>query len=148
MKIGFTGTQRGMTDEQKQTLRGYLRNQVMVRPEEFHHGDCIGADQQAAIIAYTLGIKLVIHPPIKEDKRAYVLLSQSEVRLARAYLDRNHDIVDETEILFAAPKTAEEQQRSGTWATVRYAEKKHKRIYLIYPGGSALYFDGGQWRST
>jgi hypothetical protein len=35
--------------------------------------------------------------------------------------------------LIATPSTDDEQLRSGTWATVRYARKAKKRIKLIFP---------------
>jgi len=57
-------------------------------------------------------------------------------RNPKPYLERNHNIVDESELLIACPKSKEEELRSGTWATVRYARKKGVRIILIYPDGS------------
>jgi len=50
-------------------------------------------------------------------------------------LERNRAIVDETDILLAAPLESEEQLRSGTWATVRYARKQHKTVLVIFPNG-------------
>lgn len=58
-----------------------------------------------------------------------------EKREPLPYLARNCVIVDEADILLACPKGPEEQ-RSGTWATVRYARKQNKRIVIVYPDGT------------
>jgi hypothetical protein len=49
---------------------------------------------------------------------------------------RNHDIVDETELLIACPGELAEAVRSGTWATVRYARKLGRPIVIFWPDGS------------
>lgn len=48
-------------------------------------------------------------------------------------LIRNRDIVNAGELLIATPKLDVEEQRSGTWAAIRYARKIGKPIILIYP---------------
>jgi hypothetical protein len=53
----------------------------------------------------------------------------------RPYIARNHDIVNHTNYLIACPDTMKEVQRSGTWATVRYAGKHDRVVYLVYPDG-------------
>jgi hypothetical protein len=53
----------------------------------------------------------------------------------KGYLDRDHDIVDMSYLLIATPQTFDEQTRSGTWATVRYARKLRSKLLIIYPDG-------------
>jgi hypothetical protein len=60
------------------------------------------------------------------------------MRPERTYLERNKDIVRESASLIAAPLQAEEQQRSGTWSTVRFARKIGKPVFLILPDGTVL----------
>ncbi len=120
MKIGFTGTQIGMSQRQKDRLRW-----VIADASEFHHGDCIGADAEAHEIALGLGLKIVIHPPLLESKRAFCK-GAFQVLDPKEYLDRNRDIVDCCQILIAAPRNMKEELRSGTWSTIRYAKKTKK----------------------
>ena len=112
MRIGFTGTRQGMTREQERTLRDLLASH---RGAVLHHGDCVGADEQAHDIAVSLGCGIVIHPPLLEAQRAFKPAPQ--IRAPKPYLVRNKDIVRETDLLVAAPKEALEQHRSGTPAT-------------------------------
>ena len=47
--------------------------------------------------------------------------------------------MDNSDILIATPKEKEEQLRSGTWATIRYAKKTKKIVFLVYPDGKYEY---------
>lgn len=136
MKVGFTGTQKGMTQKQKME---FARLILDLYPSEFHHGDCIGADDEAHRIVRFFDfhhqksprqLRIIIHPPIKNSKRAFC---GGEALLPKDYLSRNHDIVNSTDLLIACPESNKEETRSGTWATVRYARKKKKEIRIIYP---------------
>lgn len=130
MKLGFTGTRRGMTDKQEEEFINYLFNHPEIT--ELHIGDCIESDEFAYHTAMSLGIRVVIHPPIDHKYRAWC--TGHETRKEKPYLERNHDIVDETDALFAASYTNRETQRSGTWATIRYATKKQfYPITISYP---------------
>lgn len=131
MQIGFTGTQRGLTQKQKDELTSYAVN---LPPGTFHHGDCIGADEQAARIFYSYGWNLELHPPTNPVKRAFLnreLYHTEHEPLP--YLNRNHKIVESCEILIACPKGMNEELRSGTWATIRYARGLGKEIIIFYP---------------
>ena len=129
-KFGFTGTQVGMTKHQKVVFQNTLFS-LATKGDEFHHGDCIGADEDAHKIAILIGLHIHIHPPSMFHKRANC---QANVKYSpRPYLKRNHDIVDSTDLLIATPKSKREELRSGTWATIRYAQKKHKQVIIIYP---------------
>jgi hypothetical protein len=131
--IGFAGTRLGMTSDQMGALREVL---APLRQAVLHHGDAIGADAEAHDIALTLGWKAVIHPPINETWRAHKVAS--EERPAKPYLVRNRDIVDETELLVAAPAKAAEHLQSGTWATVRYARRLGRPVLVVLPDGKIV----------
>lgn len=135
MKIGITGSRDGISQLAINTLKEQLR---ISNISEVHHGDCVGADQTIHEIISSLPsdgkIKIVIHPPNNNSLRAYC--DSSYILPPKPYLDRNHDIVDCTDQLFAFPSTKQEIMRSGTWSTVRYAKKIYKPITMIYPDGT------------
>jgi len=140
VKIGFTGTQEGMTISQK---KSFLSVWQMIEDElgpirEFHHGDCIGADDEADDFAITMFTRagigtVVIHPPDVDTKRAWCVGDITEKPLP--YLERNTEIVKACDVLIATPKEQEEVLRSGTWATIRRARKYNKKLAVIFPDG-------------
>jgi len=138
MKIGFTGTRSGMTEEQIKVLIKVLLYAVEIT--EVHHGDCVGADAQFHDLIRKIDpgrlIKIVGHPA--SNFRHYQRANKEcdELREAKPSLIRNHDIVDECDDLIAAPKGTTEILRSGTWSTIRYAGKQKKEIFIVEPSGN------------
>lgn len=132
MRVGFTGTQKGTTPEQRQELRQFLYSRSV---DEFHHGDCIGADAEAHAIVrdYRASIRIIIHPPTNKTRVAN--RTADEWRVSLPYLERNKAIVDACDVLVAMPFETVEKIRSGTWSTIRYARKQDKPIYIILPDG-------------
>lgn len=130
--IGFSGTRYGMTSEQS---RAFVELIETLAPVEFHHGDCVGADEQAHnVIRHTwpTSCRIRIHPinsswqaNCEGDSRAPV----------KDPLARNRDIVDESDVLIATPLTDDEQIRGGTWSTIRYARRIGKGVYIVSPTG-------------
>ena len=133
--IGITGTQDGMTEKQFDFVKEFVE---MVYMNAIHGGDCVGFDAECIMLVQELrpDVKTVGHPPSNPIKRAF--LEYDELREEKDYLDRNHDIVDETSFLLACPN-GPEKLRSGTWATIRYARKTGKSILIIYPDGKYDY---------
>lgn len=134
---GFTGTRDGLTAAQRHTLGEALRMTT-----EFHHGDCIGADEEADALARMHGARVVIHPPIIEDLRAYCGNPHDDRDRttwvpAKDYLARNRDIVHAADRLIACPRETTRTLRGGTWYTVRFAESVGKPVRIIWPDGTA-----------
>lgn len=128
MNVGFTGTQIGMSQHQKEQFVVLLMD---LQPTEFHHGDCIGADDDAHAIVkeFFPDVKIHIHPPSNTQKQAF---NSGDIHnVPKPYLDRNKDIVSETHVLIGVPKEDEEQLRSGTWSTIRYAKKLKREVYIL-----------------
>ncbi len=130
MIVGFTGTRQGMTDGQCSYLQKVLEE---LGCTEFHHGDCIGADSQAAYLVRSMRkVKIVCHPPADPKLRAYVPLRRGDsIHPVLPYRARNHAIVDACEHLCVGPRSNVEVDRSGTWATYRYALAWGRPITII-----------------
>jgi hypothetical protein len=136
MKIGFTGTQEGMTKSQRQRMVRFLELTLIDHTIEFGlHGDCEGADFQFDRDCFRQSIPVTVYPPENPNKRAFCENYHS-IKEPKPYLDRNHDIVNDSNIMIACPKEFDEQLRSGTWATIRYARKQNKPLIIFYPDGS------------
>ena len=128
MKVGFTGSRHGMSQAQKEAfVHGLLESGIT----EFHHGDCVGADEEAHHIVreFFPDVHIVCHPPKSPNSRAFTKCN--EYRDPLPYIPRDKKIVDETEFLFGAPLTDEEVIRSGTWTTIRYAKKLQKPYKIL-----------------
>lgn len=139
LRIGFTGTRGEPSEAQLNMLREVLTGQLKrgFASAWFHHGDCQGADEQAGNIAADRCYNIMLHPPIDEKHRAHCKYSGvTVIELPKKdFLKRNHDIVDATQFLIAVPKEFKEVLRSGTWATIRYALKTGKEVWIIQPDG-------------
>lgn len=139
--VGFTGTQDGCTNPQRDRLADIF---IVLRDagcERLHHGDCVGADALADNLWKQCGGKTIAHPPSNPKKRAFCVADTILPEVD--YIGRNYDIVAATQILVATPRGMSEEVRSGTWATVRYARKLHRPICIVYPNGS--YATEGNW---
>lgn len=136
---GFTGTQHTITQAQIEWLHNRLHERSW---RHFHHGACIGADAMAHHLAlHNPAIEIWVHPPEKLDKVAMNCLKRHitnrvHVLPRKPYLDRDRDIVDACELLFALPNGPEDENpRSGTWYTIRYAVKVGKPVLICWPDG-------------
>lgn len=134
-QLGFTGTSHapGMAPRQLKTVRDLLYHVTVL-----HLGDCVNADAQAHAEALELGIKTIGHPPDWSGRRAFC--TYDEEWTPKPYLVRNLDIATcGVNGLIAAPKGWVEVPRgSGTWATIRYARKLHRKIWIVRPDGSFI----------
>lgn len=146
------------------TLRERLSRPAMnwTMFSEFHHGDCEGADEQAHDMMrvlltrhWPLRVDIVIHPPKDEHHRAHcdATMLREELAMVRVlppkgYLERDRDIVNDTELLIATPKGYTFQGKGGTNYTIRYALTHNKPVLVIWPDGSAqrgVDIDQGTW---
>jgi len=147
MKIGFTGTQKGMTDIQKSSFSTVISEFFRgASHKEFHHGDCIGADAEAHQLIldynhelwfdYEAEVAIHIHPPTNESKQAKCEFFEKYYKPA-PYLTRNRDIVNACNILVATSAYIPGVEKGGTWYTINYAKtKKTIPIWIIYPDGT------------
>lgn len=133
LAVGITGTQDGATMAQKRAVKILLTD---LAPDEVHHGDCVGADEDVHKLCAILGIDVYLHPPTSKAKRAFckAVLENPPYE----YLVRNKHIVQATNPLIAIPRGFTEELRSGTWSTVRYAKKMKRVVYIVMPDGKVI----------
>ena len=130
--FGFTGSQTiAFPSMQKHELVRWL--QTNTKPgDKLLHGDCLGADEFVHHIALALNLRIVIYPANIPGKRARCH-GASEVHAPNDPLARNDIIARECDELVAMPRVQQEELRSGTWATIRYALKYGKGVTIIGP---------------
>jgi hypothetical protein len=140
--VGFTGARAGMTPAQAQAvdaLLGRLAERNPTRALCGLHGDCVGADADFDAICKRRSIAVKIRPASIPGMRAGC--DSEAIAEPRPPLVRNREIVADSELLIACPRTREEVRRSGVWATIRAMRHKGGPIYLVAPDG-ALALEG------
>jgi hypothetical protein len=130
---GFTGTRDGLTVPQRNGLRALLH--ALPPHSELHHGDCVGADFDAHVLAKAIGWRIISHPGDVQPALRADLIDADEIMSRRPALDRNVDIVLATSELIACPRTMQEEIRSGTWQAVRAARKYDRPVTIVWPSG-------------
>lgn len=136
MHVGFTGTRNQMPLVQIKALDNIMVEEILFGEDEeisAHSGDCLGADTTFYHQAVMRGFRTIGHIPEKDDLRAFC--EYDEERKSKSYFARNRDIVDESDVLLACPKTMKEES-GGTWYTINYARKQEKPITIIWPDGT------------
>jgi hypothetical protein len=146
--IGFTGTRNGMSVAQKMLL-GVILVDVLadsikkgVDDNWFHHGDCVGADDEACEMARDMGFKIYRHPPIdRKYQRNYIKTNQhpnhgnfDATDPAYSYQGRNHRIVIKSSMLIGAPLT--DIETGGTWQCLNLARRILKPIIIMHHDGT------------
>lgn len=138
MHIGFTGTRDGMSQAQVVAFTDLFTDLSINDVLRFGQGCCVGADEQATrIVKEAMGHRAWIigyQPEIKTHVSQYCLETSDELRDPKPYLDRNKDLVDDCSLLIGAVR-GDEELRSGTWSTIRYAKKTNRDYAIIYPNG-------------
>lgn len=131
-EAGFTGTQKGMTEEQRAAV-SMIARRLSSNFVGWHHGDCIGSDEESFEIVKVIGFKTYAHRGDNEAKQAK---TRSDVIYdPKPNLERNVDIVKVSNVLVATPAGMKEERRSGTWHTIRQARKAGLDIVIIFPDG-------------
>lgn len=132
--IGITGTRNGCTERQRIGVQAQLEQHWdgSLGTAFFHHGDCVGVDEESQRWAREFGYVAVGHPPTYSNLRAW---TTNEINFpAKPYMVRNQEIVDAVSTLIVVPSGPEaENPRSGTWATYRMAVRAGVETVVIQP---------------
>lgn len=146
--IGFIGVRRGLSHLQFQALSRILVTQkgrgVITGVTTAHRTNdgWSGADFVRILRWVNTQPKVVLHdcgrttdepPPLSMESMA---ASWAEFSIESSSIPAwNREIVDESDVLIACPPIVDEEPRSRTWATVRYARSLDKEVVVIYPNG-------------
>lgn len=135
--IGFTGARVGMSSECVRAVSrqlGLIANANVVGL----HGDCVGADSDFDCLCRLHSIETWMRPCTmdgNEDHRFRAYTQAKPMGKATNPMKRNREIASQCHVLFGCPPTDHEVQRSGSWATIRYARKYGKPTFLFFPSG-------------
>lgn len=149
MNVSITATSSGLTLQQHTQFVDLVF--ALDEPiDELHHGDCQGGDREIDELVARQGMcsLIIVHPASGSAarKRAFCHVRNwpypREVRPDRPPIERNHEMVDSTELTVALPSSYIEQRRSGTWATIRYAIRSGQHLCVIYPDGKEEWHNG------
>lgn len=136
MKIGFLGTLRGFTPLQRDAFIDLIKSMDI---DEFHHGDCIGSDEQAHDIIRLIapGCEINIHPPAAELHRAHCEGDVDFMELN--YIKRNYEIIDFADIIIACPDEGIDRSRrtgpNNPWRALEYVDDMEKHTFIISKTG-------------
>ena len=132
-RVGFSGTREGMTKAQAAAVAITLRD---LGATHLHHGDCVGCDADAHLLARALGVAVELHPPSNPSLRAFCEMRPGEVvRPAVPYAHRNRIIAHDTAALIACPKEEHGEHGGGTWMTVGFGRREGMPLAIIRPSG-------------
>jgi hypothetical protein len=134
--IGFKGTRHGMTEAQREALRRALAG---MERSEFHYGDYLGADAEAAEIAVRCSWWAVRHPSIEDAACQAQTELVTETMKPQAELARYRFIVHRSDLLIACPHNMvaiENDSLGETAFTVNHARSHGKEVWIIWPDGS------------
>lgn len=144
INLGITGTREGMNNLQKKAFLQTVSKLLEKYPSltRFHHGCCIGVDNESAKLVDSLyGFTTIDHPPI--NKSMVGDYKGHEAREEKNYLARNRDIVNESQVIIAITKqmVMPDPPKGGTWYTLNYSLKNKKETYHIKPDGNVDVFN-------
>lgn len=100
------------------------------------HGDCIGADADFDEICKARGIPRRVRPCAVYGQRAGC--DGEEILDPKPPMERNRSIVADADIMIACPWNYKKVKRSGTWATIGFAERSDVETYVVFPDGRVV----------
>lgn len=136
LTIGFTGTRKGMNWTQRSVIFKLLQS---LSPGKAVHGMCKGADMQFDDLCVLAKIPVEAYPPNLpryQGKPSRCCNRRLKVHPPSPPLKRNKVIVQLSDLMIATPHTKQEELRSGTWVTIRYAKQQKSRLWIIFKDGT------------
>ena len=134
IKIGFTGNRYGLRPDQKTQIEDLLDKYDHITVS---HGDCVGSDTDFHLLCISYKyrhpektVTVHIYPPDNPRLRGF---NKGDVVMPeKPYLQRNMDIIKNCSLLIGCPVDKnKEEQRSGTWSTIRQARRLKLTTYIF-----------------
>ncbi len=131
---GFTGARVGMTLKQKERVIELV--ELCCKDVLYClHGDCVGADEDFDNICKICNVATKCMPCTLDNFRAHT--DCEEISKPEAPMKRNRKIVEGSDFIISCPPNYKKiKSGSGTWATIGYARRAKKPLYIIYPDGT------------
>lgn len=146
MKIlGVTATRKGLTNPQI-ACASYLM--LKINPELMHHGCAEGGDRQLDEMARVAGVKRLGFPSF-DNQENWATRRDSGLAVYRSgrtgdllsTAERN-EVISRAEFFIGFPAGFEEEQRSGTWQTIRMRGRTKHPYLIAWPDGSYTRHEG------
>lgn len=97
-----------------------------------YSGAAYGVDTIGAEVARETNANLIlVTPQGKHHNHHLYELADEIIHVEGGYLARDERLADEADALIAYPRTSNEERRSGTWATIRYFQKRGKPVTIV-----------------
>lgn len=148
----------GLTTPEADRIYAYLRQlRRLIQPgDQFVAGGAYGVDTYVArhavgVLGFNARDCALFLPAADYNEIVALGFSEAGWRLVHckrgktppdSYMKRNDALVAFADVLWAFPRSAREEQRSGTWATVRRARKRGRTIYVFPLDGSPPWIEG------
>ncbi len=134
--LGFVGTRAGMTAAQLRSVRACFVDAVEDGARVFHHGDCVGADEEAYWMARDFELILVAHPAVMRHEFRARTVNDERREMATPPI-RNEVLIEESDLLIAAPARDSNRHKRGgvAWHAVRHARRVGKPVWLVFYNG-------------
>ena len=136
MNISFTGTTKATGHDCLPIHDALFALKQECEPKAFYSGGARGVDTLAACFALELFPQAEHHLVVpdgydwNDDGLLQIDRWKSIIWVTGGYMKRNDALVRACDILLAFPKTAKEELRSGTWATVRRGRKAGRDVRI------------------
>lgn len=135
--LGFTGTQEGMTLQQRETVQRLVEE---LNPSIVRHGACKGADAEFSEIAAHAGVPVIVaHPGHDQHGRSphrAKSFHYTDLLDAERYMKRNRAIIAKSNLIIACPNAQPFFKKGGTFLTTQAALAAKKAVTVVWPDGS------------
>lgn len=144
MIVGFSGTRQGPTPAQHMSMDRFLIAMFVNHGAKvLVHGGAAGCDtfaHHAVTANAAYAPEVWIFPALEGQRSSVVILPVGNCIIGEPVpaLMRNKIIAGLADGLLAVPASDTEQDRSGTWATVRAARKRGCPVYIVRRDGTII----------